>query len=229
MVKAQILSRTLIIEELTPVLNTPDFTYTFSHMPLDNEGLMRELEFIAPIGTSFKLIERISPFIAQVSFPKYPSEKPLFIDTRFNSQTAFDITKKLPSHSKILEALKKSVGLPYLWGGNAKHGIPKIRKLYPSSKNLEEPLLTLKGLDCSGLLYEAAEGLTPRNTSDLIGFGVKVHSFSNLQPLDLLVWPGHVILVLDKKRSIESLAGNGVVINIAKNKAYSAERKKAPN
>ena len=70
----------------------------------------------------------------------------------------------------------------------------------------------LKGVDCSGLLYEATHGYTPRNTSALITFGKPV-SIANLgsaqiinalEPLDILVWEGHVIIVLDRNRAIES-------------------------
>lgn len=70
----------------------------------------------------------------------------------------------------------------------------------------------LKGVDCSGLLYEATNGYTPRNTSSLVDFGVPVKIagltsekiISKLRPLDIMVWKGHVIVVLDQTRTIES-------------------------
>ena len=70
----------------------------------------------------------------------------------------------------------------------------------------------LKGIDCSGLLYEATNGFTPRNTSSLITFGesVKIANLSanqimqEVEPLDIIVWKGHAIIILDKNRVIES-------------------------
>jgi cell wall-associated NlpC family hydrolase len=72
--------------------------------------------------------------------------------------------------------------------------------------------LTLSGLDCSGLLYQATGGWTPRNTSQLVSYGRAVQIAGKrideiarlLQPLDLIVWNGHVLIVLDKNRLIES-------------------------
>lgn len=89
----------------------------------------------------------------------------------------------------------------------------------------ESDRLSLAGVDCSGLLYEATNGWTPRNTSQLVSFGSAVTIAGNsihqiaaaLKPLDLIVWNGHVLIVLDKSSIIESrLAcdqpGNGGVI-----------------
>jgi hypothetical protein len=70
----------------------------------------------------------------------------------------------------------------------------------------------LRGVDCSGLLYEAAGGFTPRNTSALVRFGKPVpvagltaaELARRLEPLDLIAWNGHVLIVLDRERLIES-------------------------
>jgi cell wall-associated NlpC family hydrolase len=85
--------------------------------------------------------------------------------------------------------------------------------------------LTLAGLDCSGLIYQATNGWTPRNTSQLVSYGrgvriagKTVKDIANLlEPLDLIVWNGHVIIVLDRKTVIESRLecgkqGNGGVM-----------------
>jgi hypothetical protein len=85
--------------------------------------------------------------------------------------------------------------------------------------------LILAGLDCSGLLYQATGGWTPRNTSGLLSFGrgiavagkTAVELARLLQPLDLIVWNGHVIIVLDRETAIESRLecgkeGNGGVV-----------------
>jgi hypothetical protein len=73
-------------------------------------------------------------------------------------------------------------------------------------------LWQLAGVDCSGILYEATGGYTPRNTSSLAEFGRPVsiagktaeQIAAQLQPLDLIVWPRHVLIVLDGGRVIES-------------------------
>ena len=88
---------------------------------------------------------------------------------------------------------------------------PFIPPPIPPSQDIKDQWI-LKGLDCSGLLYEATNGCTPRNTSSLISFGEPVQIatldsdqiIQSLQTLDILVWKGHVIIVLDKDRAIES-------------------------
>jgi cell wall-associated NlpC family hydrolase len=77
---------------------------------------------------------------------------------------------------------------------------------------VDKALWQLSGVDCSGLLYEATAGSTPRNTSSLVGFGRPVAVAGRsaaelaalLQPLDLIVWPGHVMIVIGGGRVIES-------------------------
>ena len=94
---------------------------------------------------------------------------------------------------------------------------------YPPSKALDEKTLvtwTFQGLDCSGLLYLATDGCTPRNTSQLVTFGkslsIKGKSPLEIQklvkPLDIIVWKGHVIIVLNPEQTIESRAGFGVIV-----------------
>jgi cell wall-associated NlpC family hydrolase len=85
--------------------------------------------------------------------------------------------------------------------------------------------LSLAGLDCSGLLYQATGGWTPRNTSQLLAYGTGVNVAGKsaaelaalLEPLDLVVWNGHVLIVLDRETIIESRLecgnkGNGGVV-----------------
>lgn len=72
--------------------------------------------------------------------------------------------------------------------------------------------LKLKGLDCSGILYEATNGYTPRNTSKLVTFGnpVEIADLSideiiqKVDPLDIIVWRGHMMVILDRDKIIES-------------------------
>ncbi len=74
-----------------------------------------------------------------------------------------------------------------------------------------------RGVDCSGLLYEATAGSTPRNTSVLVNFGTgmdvagKTRSeiISMLQPLDIIAWKGHTLIVLNQWEVIQSKVDYG--------------------
>jgi hypothetical protein len=217
-------------EKPVPVLNTADFRAVFGGtdgktLPKDASGLIRAVEFIALPGTAFTIVgsqRRGDALIYWVRTREYPSQEGgLFIDSRFVKTSAVPFPermKKMPSARTILERMLANEGVPYVWGGNLARGIPELLQYYPPSGNVslkERALWTLKGLDCSGLLYEAAEGATPRNTSDLVTYGrpVAIEGLSareiaaRLKPLDLIVWKGHVIIVLDKQRTIESCLG----------------------
>lgn len=200
-----------------PLLNTPDFQKVFGadSLPLDAKGLLRALELIALPGTKFQILEQIDAFTLQVATNDYPNAS-VYIDSRFvlpASETTPERSKILPSSDTILTRLKNCLGLPYVWGGNWSQGIPEVLSLYhpPIPKNLH-PAWTLQGVDCSGLLYEATSGYTPRNTSQLISFGKEVPSIEAIQPLDILVYPGHVIIFLDPFTTIESRYGKGVIV-----------------
>ena len=78
--------------------------------------------------------------------------------------------------------------------------------LYHGNINKETlRLWRLEGVDCSGLLYQATGGYTPRNTSSMKDFGdeVKISGLPLEQisflvrPLDLIVCTGHVVIVLN--------------------------------
>jgi hypothetical protein len=78
----------------------------------------------------------------------------------------------------------------------------------------------LKGCDCSGLMYEATNGFTERNTSKLIHEGEPVliegmtadEIAKILKPLDMIVWVGHVIYVYDETTAIQSSLSKGGVV-----------------
>ncbi len=81
-------------------------------------------------------------------------------------------------------------------------------------------LWQLQGVDCSGLLYKATKGYTPRNTSGLTVFGraLEIEGLTVseiiplLRPLDLIVWQGHVICMMEDGKTIESVLAEGKVI-----------------
>jgi len=201
----------------TPVLNTPDFKKYFSgSIALDPCKGVRPIEFVALPGTLFRVqaeLEKDGVPVYRVTtndYP-YPSTTGYFVDARFVKLMAPPVAerpRRLPGLDEIRQRLVATLGKPYVWGGNVKDGLPQLLKYYPQAD-------TLSGVDCSGLLYQAADGFTPRNTSALTSFGkpVAVAGLSaeqiaeQLQPLDLIVWKGHVMIVLDKDSFIESTMG----------------------
>jgi cell wall-associated NlpC family hydrolase len=222
-----------------PVMNSPDFTKIFGGvdgkaLKTDSCGQVRELEYIAPAGTVFKIMKKYrsaSADIFQVKTDEYeaPANVQLYVDGRFLTlQQTTPVSRKasLPSREEILTTLKTSVGSPYVWGGNIAAGVPELAEwFYTNITPGGAERLTLAGLDCSGLLYQTTGGLTPRNTSQLVSFGQSVtiagkrsaEIANMLQPLDLIVWNGHVIIVLDRQSVIESRLecgkpGNGGVV-----------------
>ncbi len=212
----------------TPVLNTPDFSSVFGGgdgrtLKVDKSGLIREVEFIALAGTVFSIQDTIKKEditiykVTTGDYP-YPTKTGYFIDKRSVKTLDYkvpDRIKKLPCREKIIQNLLSSVGSIYIWGGNYKEGIKEMLRWYPPSSDLSGQMRKkwkLEGVDCSGLLYEATDGVTPRNTSALINYGEPVEIsgrgadeiIQQVEPLDLIVWDGHVIIVLDKRRVIES-------------------------
>lgn len=217
----------------TPVLNTNDFESVFggandSTVKLDSKGLIREMEFIAFPKTVFEILEIIPKGeydILRIKTSDYQyNSSDLFIDSRF-VQTLDTLPEEriqtIPDKEEILNKLNSLDGYGYMWGGNYGDGIEKLLELYKPAAELDnstKDLWCLKGVDCSGLIYQATNGSTPRNTSSLINFGegLKISGksakqiASMLQPLDLIVWNGHVIIVYDENTVIESSGGTGV-------------------
>jgi cell wall-associated NlpC family hydrolase len=125
----------------------------------------------------------------------------------------------------VIDNLLAAQGSRYVWGGNLRGGVPRLLTFYPPARGTPltpatADLWQLAGVDCSGLLYEATGGFTPRNTSALIAYGTPVpikgldaaQIIRLVEPLDLIVWQGHVMIILDRERIIESRLdchGNG--------------------
>ena len=229
-----------VARSLTPVLSTPDFSGVFggydgNSLRTDRCGQVRELEFIALPGTTFKIVKEIAVAnakILQVETTDYqtPPGIRLYIDSRFAELSKAEPPprrRQLPAEADIITFLKASIGAPYVWGGNALNGLPELAESYfkESLSAMSSNRKLLAGLDCSGLLYQATNGWTPRNTAQLLEFGRAVHIDGKtpnqleelLQPLDLIVWNGHVIIILDRNTAIESVLqcgkkGNGGVV-----------------
>jgi hypothetical protein len=234
-------SRYAVAQLPTPVLNTPDFAAVFGGkdgrtLRTDDCGLIRAMEFVALPGTAFTIEGEIRKGksviyrVATADYP-YPTKTGYYVDSRFVRPVTArppERERRLPSAKEILDRMVAAKGSSYVWGGNVGEGVPQLVQYYAPASPVDPKTAQawqLKGLDCSGLLYEATNGFTPRNTSALINYGSALPIAGKsaeaiaamVEPLDLIVWSGHVIIVLDKERTIESrldCGGNdgGVVI-----------------
>jgi len=208
-----------------PVLSRPDFSTVFGGkdgrtLLKDDCGQIRAVEFVALPGAVFTIEEKIearSGVVYRVTTADYPYPSPsgYFVDARsikIVPHRPAERARVLPGKELVLAALEKRVGSRYIWGGNVAGGIATLSDWYPPAGSIDMALWQLAGVDCSGLLYEATGGYTPRNTGSLAEFGRPVsiagksvaEIAAELLPLDLIVWPGHVLIVLNRGRVIES-------------------------
>jgi len=206
-----------IVEKPTPLLNTPHFKRTFSSpLHFDNQNRLMEVEMIALPEMAFEVVRFKKEHILEVKTQDYRAPK-LFIDRRFGHLQRYrptPVERPLPSRNLIIEQIKGYVGLPYVWGGNYAAGIPEWKDYYPPThplSEIEEIHWCFKGVDCSGLLYAATGGRVPRNASEQIKMGVEV-LVDSLKPLDLLFFPGHLLIALSKDLLVESLVHKGVIV-----------------
>ena len=193
-------------------------TYAIANRPIPVYSTIRpdptQLELICFPKTKFTIIKEVTPTIVQITTQEYPSKKPLYVDRRFliaAGEETPEREKLLPTAQTILDFMTSKIGTRYLWGGNWATGISEMQEFY-----LEEPVtddLLCKGVDCSGLLYQATNGFTPRNTSDLCNYGIEIKDPAEVKPLDMMVWEGHVIFVLNSTQCIESFGGRGVIVS----------------
>jgi hypothetical protein len=216
-----------VARSAAPVLNTPAFSSIFGGadgktLKTDRCGQVRELEFIALPGTVFSIRAETRDgaiTVLRVETDDYPmpAGTGLYVDSRLvelREEKPAPRTRQLPALAEIAAALKASLGSPYVWGGNVAAGVSELIELFygGSVPVTGKSHLTLAGLDCSGLLYQATGGWTPRNTSQLVSYGRAVQIAGKTaeaiamlaEPLDLIVWNGHVIIVLDRDTVIES-------------------------
>ncbi len=228
-----------VARSATPVLNTPAFSSVFggrdgATLKTDRCGQVRELEFIALAGTPFRILAELKGTTAAIyrvepdDYPT-PAGRSLYVDSRFIELRTTAPTprpRNLPPAAEVVVRLKGAIGNPYVWGGNVSSGVPVLAGLFYRGGALAKgDSRLLAGVDCSGLLYQATDGWTPRNTSELVAFGSPVPVAGRsalelarlLRPLDLIVWDGHVVIVLDRATTIESRlacgkAGNGGVV-----------------
>ncbi len=214
------LYRFAVARQPVPVFNQPQAAMPGATQKKDRCGQVRELEVIALPGTVFRIVTAAHQIgqVLQVTTDEYqaPAGVSLYVDAALlEQQQVRPVPRKplLPQQLALQKMLRSADGLPYIWGGNLREGVSSGEQR------------RFAGLDCSGLLYEVTDGYTPRNTDQLVQFGaaVEVEGLTaeklaeRLRPLDLIVWKGHVIIVLDQKTSIESVMNcgekkNGVVL-----------------
>ena len=235
----------------TPVLNTSDFESVFGgesgdSLMLDEDGHILALEFIAIPNTVFEIHETIPKqghSIYRITTTDYPyTSAELFIDSRFVNvldKKPEERKVEMPAKEEIIQNMKALEGYRYLWGGNYGDGVIEMLNFYKPSSDLDDDTKAswcIKGLDCSGLIYQATNGATPRNTSSLIYYGkgleISLKSdtaiYQMLKPLDLIVWKGHVIIVLDEKTVIESRPPKGVQKNDLLNRLKEVMEERQP-
>ncbi len=210
----------------TPVFSGKDFPALMpkDKVITDELGLFRPLEMIAFKGTSFVVVKSYKvehyPEVLEIFYPKYSQKQTYFIDARFVRPQREKIKlTKLQERENIIENLGSLVGKKYVWGGNFPLGISQMESWYPLIDKSNLYKRTFEGVDCSGMLYYVTQGLSPRNTRELMTFGtpIQIENLSmkeikrKLRPLDLVVWKGHIFFVLDSDRSIESRVYKGCV------------------
>lgn len=219
-----------VAEKPTPILHTTSFArvwwggkkknYT---LWLDEYGTIDEVDMVALPWTIFDVVGKKTDtdgnVLYRVETNIYPGvNKKIYIDSRlvsWHKKRPLDRFIYLPSRETIIKEMKKAIGTPYVRWGNRYQGIDELTTLYPYPKNAPSYIAQqrkLQGVDCSGLLYQATNGYTLRNTRQLITFGkwLNIVWKSNndiikmLQPLDIIVWKGHVMIVIDNGNVIES-------------------------
>lgn len=215
----------------TPVFYKEDFSRYFGGgtsgtLILDEWNEIDPVETIVPPTSIFqiqKIIQTRANTVLQVTTKEYPYDgDPHYIDTRFvqvfeslNQPEERNI--HLPRSFTIIKRLREQVGKQYVWWGSPPNGARALARYFPSKIEMDAAMQAkwiLDGFDCSGILHWATNGYTPRNTSKLVYFGTWLEIASKtkeeiakmLKPLDIIVWRGHDLIVIDKNQVIESTA-----------------------
>lgn len=142
----------------------------------------------------------------------YQSEKTsYYVDSVFFELDDGENLGRFPLLSKeeVLANLQgfASSNASYIWGGMNSGGCPMIldKYVFDFATDLEMKKAIGAGFDCSGLIYSAHRNPSaPRNTSQMVVAGSSIdiegRSFdeilSMIQPLDIIVWRGHVLIFL---------------------------------
>ena len=196
-----------------PLFNRKEISEIF--LNFDEVHLIREIETILLPGSALIIIKKEGN-VLEVLTEEYPSVKLLYIDKRFVNESdvkPLERKKEMPSKNAMIARLYNFPKLPYIWGGNVPEGIPELLTYYPPKSPLSSFdyfYHQLKGVDCSGLLYAITNGCTARNTSQIYTTYPQV---TTLKPLDLIVYPGHLLIALPNNKVIESRQYDGIVLS----------------
>lgn len=226
------LPRYVIARIPTPVLNTPHVASVLSptrkqRVVVDDCGFSPNVEYIALPKTVFTVLAQrqdeghLTYKVTTADYP-YPSTDGYYVDSRFVYSLDFEPPpprlKNLPSKQSVVRALLEARGVGYVSGGNVKIGVSQISIFFPTPRNananafLRQQRL-LQGVDSAGLLHQATNGFTPRYSTALLNFGQPVSIegkttediVRKLRPLDLIIWKGHLVIVVDHQRVLETL------------------------
>lgn len=217
-----------VTTKATPVFNTPQiddiFSYPFS---LDHRNLLNPLETVLYPNVQVQC-QKVGN-VYQITTDDYPSQTPIYIHPSFVSVSATPKKRHRPSVDVMKERLINFPYLPYIWGGTFPEGISSLFDLYPPKQTLtpwEWSLWQLRGIDCSGLIYNVTHGTLPRNTGPLWKSCHPIKALS--QPLDLIFTPGHVMIYLGNDQVIESRQYHGIYRSKLKDRIEELEVQKEP-
>lgn len=211
----------------TPVFNTSTNPFELP-FKIDYQNLLKSREIILYPNTKVNCLNFLENNIVQIETKDYPSNTPIYTNLNFLRKIDKDNQKtvrELPSQDEIIKWLENQIGIPYCWGGNCVEGIKEIMiNVYPHLAHISEDQQINAyciGVDCSGLLYQATNGISPRNTRQLIQYGEKIpiegltieEIQNKILPLDVVVFPGHMVICLDKQQVIESRLYDGVIMS----------------
>ena len=213
-----------VAEKYTPLFNhnNPKVLTQF-----DERLLNRSIEMVAFPKTVFQVHEESREMLLVSTEEFLPARKFYLFNSfvRLLGKKPKEREKKLLRKNELLERLESFPKRPYIWGGNVPDGVEELVQLLEKSQKLspfQREYLKLKGVDCSGLLYYVTNGCLPRNTSQLIEIGEPVEE---LKPLDLIIWPGHVMIALSNNRIIESCESHGIKVSDQKKRLFEVEDK----
>lgn len=194
-------------------------------LKLDQQNLIRELAVVLPPQTPVTIIAeyKIDGYtyylVRTREFDSGAGSKHgYFLDARFvkkTDQKPEELIVPLPSRDQIISNLLATQGSAYVRGGSRYQGLSQMESFFPSQtplSSIHKKQKNLNGVDCSWLLREANKGNTPRNTRQLLNVGNPVsieglwinQIIAQVKPLDIIVRDGHVVIILDQDRAIES-------------------------
>ena len=207
-----------------PALDKSFGASPYTGLNLDDSQQINELDFVALPGTVFTIIGKVQTGtytfyqVRTREFGTVSSDQWYYIDSRFvdlQQTKPAERVVSLPSLAEIYKRLLSASGTIYVRWGNIPTGIEQLSDFYPSTwqtTDIQKAKKILKWVDCSGLLYRATKGYTPRNTSELVtyGSGLDIKGLTSdqiiakVKPLDIITWAGHVMIILNKDYLIES-------------------------